>query len=551
MEKFFFEQHQNPNRFFQNILRTCICTKGMLGMRSNITTLLSLLICLLLLSCQVQEKAHLGEIELEVTGQKEAIPHFREGLLLLHSFEYDDAREAFEKAVAADPDMVMAYWGIVMSHNHGLWRQQAFDKATTVLQQLGQDQAERLARAKTDLEKDFLMAAEVMYGDGTKLERDQAYADHMAMMFEKYPGQHEVAAFYALSLLGAVPVGRDEEMYEKGARIANGILEENPQHPGALHYLIHSYDDPSHARLALKAANNYSKVAPDAAHALHMPSHIYVAMGMWVEVINSNISSYQASLSRKDKKKLDGDARSYHALAWLLYGQLQQENWEEADKIMADMEAYTTELPSKRAKAYMVEMKANYLVETNRWDSPVANIEVETDNLNLTNQAGYEFIEGVKAYQKKNAAALRQVILGIAQLRQDNGLLINEEGAAVCSAAGIDQTAPNQMDLDLAQIMEMELRAYYHWLGGDAAETEKWLIEATNLESKVSYSFGPPIIAKPSYELYGDWLVEQGRLKEAIVQYELALERGPNRTYPLKAKAKAAEGSDEEKLSMQ
>lgn len=508
-------------------------------MRKTISTLLSISLGLLLFSCQTQEKAHLGEVELPVTGKKAAISHFEEGLLLLHSFEYEDAREAFEVAIAKDPNMVMAYWGIAMTHNHGLWRQQAYDKAVAVLNQLGPSQSERMAKAQTELEKDFLLAAEIMYGEGTKLERDQAYADHMAKMMEKYPGQHEVAAFHALSLLGAVPVGRDAEMYEKGARIAKGILEENPQHPGALHYLIHSYDDPDHARLALNAANNYAKVAPDAAHALHMPSHIYVAMGMWDEVISSNIASYQASLNRKEKKDLDGDARSYHALAWLLYGYLQKGNWEEAERIMTDMQAYTSELPSKRARAYMVEMKANYLVETGRWDSPFADIVVDTDKLNLTNQAGYQFIEGMKAYMAQDTAKLRQEILRIAQLRQDNGVLMTEEGVAVCSAAGVDQTAPNQLDLDLAHIMEMELRAYYYWLKDQPAETEKWLIEATQLQSEVSYSFGPPIIAKPSFELYGDWLREQGRTQEAIQQYELGLKRGPNRTYPLQAKEKA------------
>lgn len=510
-------------------------------MRSIVSSLLVLSLFLIMWACQTQEKAHLGEVELQVTGKKAAIPYFEEGLLLLHSFEYEDARESFEKAIAVDPDMVMAYWGIAMTHNHGLWRQQAYDKATVVLNQLGASTAERMAKAQTDLEKDFLMAAEVMYGDGTKIERDQAYADHMAKMVQKYPGQHEVAAFHALSLLGAVPVGRDEDIYEKGARIAKGILEENPQHPGALHYLIHSYDDPEHAQFALHAANSYAKVAPDAAHALHMPSHIYVAMGMWDEVIRSNIASYQASLNRKEKKDLDGDARSYHALAWLMYGYLQKENWEEADKIMHDMKAHTEELPSKRAKAYMVEMKANYLVETGRWDGPHANIEIDTENLNLTNQAGYQFIEGLKAYTQQDTSSLRKEILAIAQLRQDNGLLINEEGVAVCSAAGIDQTAPNQLDLDLAQIMEMELRAYYYWLQDLPEETEKWLKAATQLQAEVSYSFGPPIIAKPSFELYGDWLMEQGRFPEAIQQYELGLKRGPKRAYPLQAKKKAEE----------
>lgn len=515
-----------------------------------LSALLLLVVLFFNLSCQQSDEAHLGEIELQVTGNAKAKPLFEEGLLLLHSFEYDDAREAFEKAIAADPDMVMAYWGVAMTHNHGLWRQQAYEKANTVLAQLAKTKEARLEKAKTDLEKDLLTAAEIMYGPGEKLERDQAYAKYMGELKGKYPNNHEVAAFYALSLLGAVPVGRDEEAYEKGAKIAQSILAENPQHPGALHYLIHSYDDPFHAKLALKAAKNYSQVAPDAAHALHMPSHIYVAMGMWDDVISSNIASYDASLKRKDKKELDGDARSYHALAWLLYGYLQKGNVEKADQIMRDMETYTAELPSKRARAYMVEMKANYLVETGNWNSDLAAIEIDTDNLNLTNKAVYVAIEGMKANVAGDTALIRQAILTIARLRQDNGLLINEQGVPVCSAASVDQTAPNQMDLDLAHIMEMELRAMYYWQIGDTEQTEDWLKQATQLQEETSYSFGPPIIAKPTFELYGDWLLAQERPAEALLQFEKALERGPNRTYALAAKKRAEDQLAKDKLSL-
>ena len=146
----------------------------------------------------------------------------------------------------------------------------------------------------------------------------------MEQLSEKYPNNHEISAFYALSLLGSVPDGRDDAIYGKGAIIAKGIIEENPNHPGALHYLIHSYDDPAHAHLALNAANSYAKVAPEASHALHMPSHIYLAMGMWDEVISSNINSYQASINRMERKNLDNNARGYHAYHWLQYGYLQK-----------------------------------------------------------------------------------------------------------------------------------------------------------------------------------------------------------------------------------
>ncbi len=248
------------------------------------------------LACQqnASSTAHLGEVELQITGSPEAQTHFREGLLLLHSFEYDDARVAFEEALATDPACAMAYWGAAMTHNHSLWGQQNYAKGREILHRL--DSLVEVS-ALTPLEQDFMAAVHILYGEQEdKTERNQAYADQMAVLHARYPGQHEIAAFYALSLLGSVPEGRDVEVFGQGARIAQGIMAENPQHPGALHYLIHSYDDPQHASLALLAANNYAKVAPDATHALHMPSHIYVALGMWDEVIRSNIGSYAASV---------------------------------------------------------------------------------------------------------------------------------------------------------------------------------------------------------------------------------------------------------------
>ena len=198
----------------------------------------------------------LGTIDLQVTGKAEAAAHFEKGLLLLHSFEYDDAQEAFELAQQADPNMAMAYWGEAMTHNHSLWREQDYESATATLEKLD---AIDYVKNCTALEVDFIKAVKLLYQPQLdKVERDANYAEFMAQLHNKYPDNHEISAFYALSLLGSVPDGRDDEIYEKGAVIAKGIIAENPNHPGALHYLIHSYDDPNHAYLALNAADSYA-----------------------------------------------------------------------------------------------------------------------------------------------------------------------------------------------------------------------------------------------------------------------------------------------------
>ena len=275
---------------------------------------LFLIVLVLAGSCKKNSPApsYLGVVSLEVTGNFKAATHFEKGLLLLHSFEYKDARESFQEAQNADPDMAMALWGEAMTHNHSLWSEQDYDDAKPVIEKLNALDISNCS----DLEKDFIAAVKVLYEPKTdKLERDQNYKAFMESLHQKYPDNHEVAAFYALSLLGSVPEGRDEEVYGQGAVIAQGIIEENPNHPGALHYLIHSYDDPKHAKLALSAADAYAVVAPDASHALHMPSHIYVAMGMWDQVISSNIASYEASLKRMERKGLDNNAKRVSRLS--------------------------------------------------------------------------------------------------------------------------------------------------------------------------------------------------------------------------------------------
>ena len=520
----------------------------------KIPNLIAFALLLLAASCTgrqpKEEKAasRLGEVHFQVSGAPGAQPFFEKGLLLLHSFEYEDARGEFQKAQEADPDFAMAYWGEAMTHNHGLWRQQDYEEARAVLEQLAPTAEERLAKAGTEMEKDFIQAVEVLYGEGEKVERDKAYAEYMSGLYEKYPGNHEVAAFYALSILGAVPVGRDEEAYEKGAAIAEGILRENPSHPGALHYLIHSYDDPGHAQLAKLAADSYADVAPDAAHALHMPSHIYVALGLWHEVVASNEASYAASVNRMERKRLDNDARSYHAFHWLLYGYLQQGRVEDARRIMEQMMEYTGELPSKSACSYLIRMKGNYLVETEDWDGPLADIEVDLKELNITFQAIGHFLEGMKAYRKKDAAEMEARLEAMASARQQASMGVTGEGVPMCGAGG-SYGQPNQLDIDQAYILELELKGLLAMLKGQPAEAERWLQKASAVEDNASYSYGPPEVVKPSYELYGEWLLEQDRPEDALRQFERALERGPLRVRALRGKLGAARALGKEDMA--
>ena len=489
---------------------------------------------LALFSCNRNDQmpSNLGEVSIEISGKPKAAEQFEKGLLLLHSFEYQDAREAFREAQEIDPDMAMAYWGEAMTYNHSLWSEQDYDLALPVLERL-----EKLDYTSTcnELELDMIQGLKILYQPQTdKLVRDQNYKDHMEDLYKKYPNNHEVAAFYALSLLGSVPEGRDDEIYGQGAVIAQGIIAENPNHPGALHYLIHSYDDPKHASLALDAADAYLVVAPDASHALHMPSHIYVAMGMWDEVVSSNIASYEASLKRMDRKGLDNDARGYHAFHWLEYGYLQQGEKHKAADMVWEMQKFAEETPSPRARVHMVFLKGTYLVETDEWDSNIAEIPVNTSDLNISIRSQNLFIEGMKAFHKKDEAKLDSLV---SQAQND----INRENFVVQSGKAKLCSNVSRADATSGDILETEVRkeqllALAAWLDADADLTETHLQNSIEKFSELSYSYGPPHIQKPVHELYADWLMEQGRTKEAKEQYEHTLTIGPKRLRPTQAK---------------
>jgi pentatricopeptide repeat protein len=529
----------------------CVPSGKFLYMENTTFHYIAALAVLLLSGCTrpASEGDHLGELHFTYSGSAEAMPHFEKGLKLLHNFEYDDAKDAFVEAQNLDSTFVMAYWGEAMTYNHPLWRQQDAESAAEALGKLAPAQEGRLTLAQTDLERDFLQSVEILYfGEGEKNDRDAAYSQYLGKMYDTHAGNEEVAAFYALSILGAVPVGRDVAQYEKSAAIAQGILAENPNHPGALHYLIHSYDDPYHAKLALNAARSYSKVAADATHALHMPSHIFLAEGMWDEVVSCNIASYDASVRRMQEKGLGNAARSYHAFSWLMYGYLQQGNFDEASRMMQEMYKYTAETPSESARSYFTAMKGTYLTHTGDWHGDIAGYVILVDDLGIVARAKNAFTEGMKACLNHDAESLPAIISNMENERKAAANLVSDTGIPMCGTPSAG-AGPNQLDIDWAHVMEMELRAQQALLDGDDAVAEDWFRPATQLEGSISYDYGPPSILKPSHEMYGEWLLEQARPEEALTQFNTTLERAPRRMMALKGKLAAAKNLGDEQLA--
>lgn len=480
----------------------------------------------------------MGDLQHEFNISEEAAVPFNKGLLLLHSFEYEDARESFQEAIKADPGEMMAYWGETMSYYKALWGLQDIEAGREVMNKLGKTKEERLEKADNELEKDFWLGIEILYGEGELADRNKAYAKHMEALYQKHPGNQEVAAFYALGLMWSVPLGRDEEVFNKSAKVAEGILEENPNHPGAIHYIIHAYDDPKYAQFATEAANKYAKTAPDAAHALHMPSHIYLAMGMWNDVVSSNEASYAASVKRMELKGLDDKARGYHSYSWLHYGYLQQGRYEDARKLLDDMMTYTERSPSNGARSYLISMQNMQLIATGKWAQKAAPMFVDYEDLALTTKAQQNFFKSMLAFQQNDVAAIREEIKKTETLYDVAKLEVSAGGIARCSA-GPTRYAPNKESLNRANIIIHQMKAMAALLEKDNKNAETNFQKAAELETNSEYSYGPPDIPYPSFELYANWLMENERYEEAIVQYDLSLKRAPGRAMALNGKMNA------------
>src|SRR5215813_13796025 len=355
------------------------------------------------------QSGDLGRIEFPTSGKPEAQKHFLRAALLLHSFEYADAAEEFHAAQKIEPGFAMAYWGEAMTHNHPLWMERGRDAAVEVLKRLAPTAEARRAKAPTEREKGYLDAVEALYADGEKADRDLAYAESMRRLHEKFPQDLDAASFYALALLGTTEGKRDYATYMKAAAIAEELFAKNSLHPGAVHYLIHCYDDPVHAPLGMRVARVYAKIAPAAGHALHMPSHIFFASGMWNEAAASNQAAWKASVDRAERRKLGSDDHSFHALFWLEYSNLELGRYSEARRDLALMEKDAAASKSTNARSHLAMMRAAYLIETRQWDALAPSASL-SDTGDLPQKGLVFFAEGARAVARDDRAAAEKAL---------------------------------------------------------------------------------------------------------------------------------------------
>lgn len=508
---------------------------------------------LLTYSCAVQNEqdtdnadAVLGQLGGGFTLDPAVQDKFDEGLLLLHNFEYDDALKSFEAATAIDSTEIMSLWGEAMCHYKALWRLQNTDNGKAVLARLGDSKEARMAAIEDELEKDMWEIVEIMYGAGDFETRNMLIKSHLSALHRKYPDHQEIAAFYALSLVWATEhYGDGSDDLRLAASIADKIIAVNPLHPGALHYKIHALDGPVSAKDALDAADAYAEVAADAAHALHMPSHIYLALGQWDGVVSSNDRSYKASVKRMEDLELSDGARGYHSLAWWHYGLLQQGRYDEAEVLLNEMLTYVPNDPTKGARTYLLGMQSSHVAERGKVDeqTPI-DLDVEVNDLNIISKAARSFLRAQFAFTNKDSAVLDEEADWLSSKIYMDSLNIQDSGIAMC-AAGNSRYAASPNSIKMAQVVLYQIEGFKALLDNDTDLFEAKMQKATALEDDTDFPTGPPKITKPSYEQYGEWLLTVDRFEDAQVQFENALVRMPRRAKSLEGKVAALQGLEQ------
>ena len=485
------------------------------------------LVCLLLaLGAHPSTQARgFGVITFPTSGSAEAQPYFLRGVAALHSFEYEEANEAFRQAQKIDPGFAMAYWGEAMTYNQTLWRHENVEMARQTLARW-RSAAAHAAKVESSKEKALLAAVDILFGEGDAARRRRDYADAMARLYASYPDDPEVASLYALALLGTMSRGLigamdAHEGHSQGlagsdtqrhvGAVLQKVLASHPQHPGALHYLLHNDDDPQHARLALAAARTFATIAPESSHALHMPSHIFLQLGMWHDAASSDRAAFAMSDAWVTRKSLGSAMRNYHALSWLQYELLQLGRYREAWDTIAELDPVVQTSGAVTLLSDLASMRARYAIETRRWD-------VMADERKFANVNDL-FAIGVSAARRRNPASAEMARQGLADRSRSE-----QEGDLRPAIA----------------IMEREVAALIELDAGRRDQAVDILRAATKAELELPAPFGLPEPIKPAPELLGEVLLDIGRPREAAASFEQALRRNANRSLSVLGLARAA-----------
>jgi len=506
-------------------------------------------ICLLVagnLLAQMEDHDHhaegierLGTVAFSTSCTPVAQVKFTRAVALLHSFWYEEAEKAFTETAAIDPQCGMAWWGVAMSNYHPVWPSPY--SPAELARGIAAAAKAKAVGAKTEREKGYIDAIAAFYNDVEHQDlntRARAYEAAMQRVSAANPNDDEAAIFYGLSLIAhgmSMPTDKTYAYQKQAAEIFNRLLKTHPDHPGIAHYLIHSFDYPALAPLALNAAYAYAKIAPSSPHALHMPSHIFVRLGMWPETIDSNLKSQKAARDHAAMAHPGAVAfDELHASDYLAYAYLQL-GQDESVRQLVDHLAAIKSLDVENFAAYyaMASVPARYALERKRW-ADAAALTVSPANFPWDRYAYAEavtyFASGMGKARGGNPAGARADIEQLKRLRQ---LLIDQK---------------NSYWADQVQVQILAVDGWTAHAEGHEDVAEAALRKAADLEDSMDKSPVTPGSILPAREMLGDFLLATNHPQEALDAYESSLKSSPRRLNGLTGAAHAAQlAGDREK----
>ena len=472
----------------------------------------------------------LGQVHFPTSCKPEAQPAFERGLALLHSFAYAQSATAFQEVSAKDPACGLAQWGVAMTYFHTIWGPPTEDEFAA-----GRAAAQKAAAvgATSARERDYIVAIGAYYqGDGVAHPtRVVAYQKAMAGVAERNPDDHEAQIFHALAILGVAYNSPPDKTYarqKEAAKILNGLLAVEPDHPGIAHYMIHSFDYPELAELALPAARAYAQIAPSAAHALHMPSHIFTRLGMWKESIDSNITSAQTAQRWISKTHAGATAfDALHAMDYLEYAYLQTGQDAKAREVADNVAKVTSFDIAQFAAGYaLAAVPARHALERRAWSEAAA----VTAKPATFPWAKYPYAKAIVHFARAVGAA-----------RAGDA---NAARSDVATLTEIQASLKGQKGFDWATQVEIQRRAAAGWLARAEkkdAEALALMRSAADLEDSTDKHPVTPGSILPAREQLADLLAEVGQPAAALAEYEASLRAAPGRLNSYDGAARAAE----------
>jgi hypothetical protein len=331
--------------------------------------------------------AQFGSVNFDMTCNEKAKNDFNHAIELLHSFVYDEAEKVFAKIIDETPDCAMAYWGVAMCNFHPLWTpptEAELEKGAKAIA------VANTVNTKSTRESGYINAIGLFYKDWDKKDHHTRciyFEKAMEQLYIKYPGDHEAAIFYAVALdAAAEPTDKTYSNQKKAGELLNALYKIEPNHPGIIHYIIHTYDYPGLAILALPAARKYAAVAPASAHALHMPSHIFTRLGLWDDDIHSNLQSISAAKCYAESADIPGHwDEELHGLDYLTYAYLQKGDNTRAEEQVAYLKTIKAVYPANFKVAYaFAAMPSRYFLENKKWKE-AASLQVQPANFSWNN----------------------------------------------------------------------------------------------------------------------------------------------------------------------